>query len=108
MKYFDMLLVCLLSVTLNAQTTIGVQLYSFRNQIPKDIPGVLSTISKMGIKEVEGGGTYGMPMADFKQLLEKNNLKTISIGADFNKLKNDLPAVIEEAKSFGASYVVCF
>ncbi len=108
MKYINTLLICLLSVALNAQTTIGVQLYSFRNQIPKDIPGMLSTISKMGIKEVEGGGTYGMPMADFKQLLEKNNLKTISIGADYNKLKNDLPAIIEEAKSFGASYVVCF
>ena len=32
----------------------------------------------------------------------------ISIGADFDKLQKDLPAVIAEAKAFGAEYVVCF
>lgn len=96
---------CALSVS--AQT-IGVQLYSFRNQIPKDVPGMLAKISQMGITEVEGGGTYGLPMEDYKKLLAQNNLKMISIGADFEKLDKDLPSVIAEAKAFGAKYVTCF
>ncbi|MBC7851132.1 MAG: TIM barrel protein, partial [Chitinophagaceae bacterium] len=108
MKYlFTSLFSCLLVASI-AQTTIGVQLYTFRTQIPKDVPGMLSTISKMGLREVEGGGTYGLPFNDYKQLLEKNQLKMVSIGADFNKLQTDLPAVIAEAKAFGASYVTCF
>jgi sugar phosphate isomerase/epimerase len=69
---------------------------------------MLATISKMGIKEIEGGGTYGLPMDEYKQLLAKNNLKMISIAADFNKLQTDLPAIINEAKAFGAKYVTCF
>jgi len=108
MKYLILLSFSLFSLGLSAQTTIGVQLYSFRNQIPKDVPGTLATISKMGIKEIEGGGTYGLPMDEYKQILAKNNLKMISIAADFNKLQTDLPAIINEAKAFGASYVTCF
>ena len=36
------------------QSEIGVQLYTFRNQIPKDVPGMLQKISNMGIRELEG------------------------------------------------------
>lgn len=88
--------------------TIGVQLYSFRNQIPKDIPGTLASIRKMGIRELEGGGSYGLPREEFIGLLKQNKFDMVSIGADFDKLQKDLPSVIDEAKAFGAKYVVCF
>jgi sugar phosphate isomerase/epimerase len=87
---------------------IGAQLYSFRAQIPKDIPGTLQKIRAMGIREIEGGGSYGMPMTDYKALLDRLGFDMVSIGADFDKLQNDLPGVIREAKAFGARYVVCF
>jgi len=87
---------------------IGAQLYSFRNQIPKDIPGTLQKIRGIGIREIEGGGSYGMPMADYKALLDKLGFDMVSIGADFDRLQNDLPGIIREAKDFGARYVVCF
>lgn len=107
MKYCTMALLLFSTITVTAQT-IGVQLYTFRNQIPKDVPGMLAKISSMGIKEIEGGGTYGLPMEEYKQLLQKNGLTMISIAADFTKLDKDLPSVIEEAKAFGAKYVTCF
>jgi sugar phosphate isomerase/epimerase len=87
---------------------IGAQLYSFRNQIPKDVPGVLQQIRSMGIRELEGGGSYGMPMAEYKALLDRLGFDMVSIGADFDKLQKDLPGIIAEAKAFGARYVVCF
>jgi sugar phosphate isomerase/epimerase len=87
---------------------IGVQLYSFRNQIPKDIPGTMQKIRMMGISELEGGDTYGLPQAEFLSMINKMGFKMISIGADFDKLQKDLPSVIAEAKAFGAEYVVCF
>ena len=108
MKFLLQLLAILfLSVSVNAQE-IGVQLYSFRNQIPKDIPGTLQKIRMMGISELEGGDTYGLPQVEFKSLIDKMGFKMISIGADFDKLQTDLPSVIAEAKAFGAEYVVCF
>ncbi len=101
-------IVCLtfLYFSLHAQD-IGVQLYSFRNQFPKDVAGTLSRIRNMGITKLEGGSTYGLSVAEFKQLLDKNKLKVISIGANFDKLENDLYSVIGDAKTYGAKYVVC-
>jgi len=87
---------------------IGVQLYSFRNQIPQDVPGTLTKIREMGIVELEGGSTYGMKTEEFKSLIDRLGFKMVSIGAEFDKLEKELPTVINEAKAFGAAYVVCF
>ena len=95
------------SSTLSAQE-IGLQLYSLRNEFKTDVPGTLAQIQKWGIKEIEGGGTYGMPIEDFKKLLKQYNLKTVSVGADFQKLSDDPQSIIENAKAFGAKFVVCF
>lgn len=89
------------------QTEIGLQLYTFRKEIPKDIPGMLQKISSMGIRELEGGGTYGLPVDSFKALLNKNNLKIVCIGAGFNELDSNTQAVVDRAKTFGARYVTC-
>jgi len=87
---------------------IGVQLYSFRNQFKTDIPGTLDKINKMGIREVEGGDSYGMPADEFKSLLQKNQLKVVSVGADFKQLEENPQAAVATAKLYGAKYVVCF
>ncbi|MBC7827505.1 MAG: sugar phosphate isomerase/epimerase [Chitinophagaceae bacterium] len=97
----------LIPVIILAQTEIGLQLYTFRNQIPKDVSGMLQKISNMGIREIEGGGTYGLPIDSFKLLLQKNNLKMISIGAGFKELDTNAQATVDRAKTFGAAYVTC-
>ncbi len=87
---------------------IGVQLYTFRNQIPQDVPGTFEKISKMGIRELEGGGTYGLPVPEFKALLKKHNMKIVSVGADFNQLADNPQPAVDLAKTFDAKYVVVF
>jgi len=87
---------------------IGLQLYSLRDQLSKDVPGTISKVKSWGIKEVELAGTYGMSVSDFKNILQQNNLTVISTGADFNKLASEPQAVANEAKALGAKYVVCF
>ena len=90
-----------------AQTTIGLQLYSFRNEFKTDVAGTLKKISAMGIRQIEGGGTYGLPLDSFKHLLVKNHLTTISVGADYKDLQTNVQAVVANAKAFGAKYVMC-
>lgn len=91
-----------------AQTEIGLQLYSLRNEFKTDVPGTLDLVEKWKIREIEGGGTYGLPVEEFKELLKENKLKMVSVGADYNQLKGDLQPVIDNAKAFGAKYVVVF
>jgi sugar phosphate isomerase/epimerase len=97
----------LIAATVQAQIEIGLQLYSFRNQIPKDVPGALQKISAMGFRYLEGGGTYKLSKEEFKQLLDKNNLKMVSYGAGFEDLEKDPQAVAEKAAFFGSKYVMC-
>ncbi|MGA0444618.1 MAG: sugar phosphate isomerase/epimerase family protein [Flavobacteriaceae bacterium] len=85
----------------------GIQLYSLRDYFRTDIENSLKTISDWGITKVEGGDTYGMDETKFRNLLSKYNLETISIGADYEELKNNPKAVAEKAKRFGARFVMC-
>jgi len=95
------------SIPVLAQPKIGLQLYTFRNQFKTDVPGTFQKIHEMGIRYVEGGGTYGMSMPDFKALMAKNQLETVSVGADFKELSDNPQVIVDRAKAFGAKYVMC-
>ncbi|MFN8241650.1 MAG: sugar phosphate isomerase/epimerase [Bacteroidales bacterium] len=78
----------LLTITYSCQTgpkgkNIGLQLYSLRDTIWKDLPGTIEKVGKMGYKTVETAGygkgkLYGLDPAEFKALCEKNGLVVIS------------------------------
>ena len=102
----SIVLLLLLAISTQAQN-IGIQLYSLRNQFPKDVPGTLALIKSWGITEVEGGGTYGLSQEEFSKLLKENGLKVVSVGADFNDLDKDIDKIIKNAKAFGAKMVMC-
>ncbi|MEH6679269.1 MAG: sugar phosphate isomerase/epimerase [Sediminicola sp.] len=95
-----------LAFPLSAQE-VGLQLYSLREQFKTDVPGTLKTIGELGIEHLEGGGTYGLSEADFKELLVKNGLRITSLGASYEELRSDPEAVAKKALRFGASYVMC-
>lgn len=110
MKSFSFFLLCILVHSLqplSAQTNIGVQLYSFRNQFKTDVPGTLQAIENMGIRILEGGDSYGLPIKDIKMLLDKSKFKVVSVGADYNELVKDPMQIVEKAKAYGASYAMC-
>jgi len=108
MKLLSTIAFCLfLTGIASAQTVIGLQLYTFRNEFKKDVPGTLEKIHAMGIREIEGGGSYNLSMDAYKELLEKNKLSMVSIGADYKELETNVQDVIKEAKAFGAKYVMC-
>jgi sugar phosphate isomerase/epimerase len=86
----------------------GLQLYSLRNQFAKDAPGTMAKVKAMGFKDVEMAGTYGLSFPQFMKLLAQNELNVVSYGADFDKLQKDPQGVIDEARSYGAKYIVCF
>jgi sugar phosphate isomerase/epimerase len=86
---------------------IGLQLYSLRNEFKTDVPGTLAKIKGWNIQQIEGGGTYGLPVEEYKQLLKHNNLQMVSYGADFEELEKNPQAVISNAKAFGSKYIMC-
>src|SRR5476651_783824 len=95
----------------------GLQLYSLRDQLPKDVKGVIGKVAKAGYKEVETfgydakNGYWGLQSKDFSKLLKDNGLSTPSghygIDSFFGKGDTeDLKRYIEVANIIGQSYVV--
>ena len=85
----------------------GLQLYSLRNQFNNNIEETLKTIANWGINTIEGGDTYGMDEAEFRALLTKYELNPISIGVDYEELRDNPKEVVEKALRYGARFVMC-
>ncbi len=83
----------------------GLQLYSLRFELAKDVPGTLALLKPMGINEVEVSDYYGNIAKDFKKLLDKNGLKCTSMIFGYDKFEKDIESIVKEAKMFGAKFV---
>jgi sugar phosphate isomerase/epimerase len=86
---------------------VGLQLYSLRHEFPKDVEGTLAKIKEMGIRQIEGGGTYKLSQEDYKALLDKYGLQMASMGFGYERYNEDIEGVIKDAKAMGAKYVMC-
>ncbi|QDK81827.1 sugar phosphate isomerase/epimerase [Spirosoma sp. KCTC 42546] len=104
---FAGLLLCTLVVMAQKPAPVGLQLYSFRNQFAKDVPGTMAKVKEMGFREAEIAGTYGLSLSDFRKLLDQNGIKAISTGASFEDLDSNVPKIVAEAKALGVKYIVC-
>ena len=106
--FLAVLLLSGLTALAQKSAPVGLELYSFRDQFAKDVPGTMARVKQMGFREVEVAGTYGMNTGDFRKLLDQHGLKAIGVGASFEDLEGNVPKVLTEAKTLGAKYVVCF
>ena len=96
---------------------VGLQLYSLRDQLPKDVKGGIAKVAAAGYKEVEPfgyskkGGFWGLDAKAFSNLLKANGLTTPSAHFDMDQYfvhgkTDDLQTYIEAANITGMSYVI--
>ncbi|TWR28982.1 sugar phosphate isomerase/epimerase [Mucilaginibacter pallidiroseus] len=96
---------------------VGLQLYSLRDYLPKDVKGVIAKVAKAGYKEVETygyskqNGFWGLSAKEFSALLKAHGLTTPSghYGMDefFGTGKTtEFESYIEAAKATGQTYIV--
>ena len=83
---------------------VGLQLYSVRQHMPKDVPGTLAKIRAMGFREVEGGGDYGLGVAGFLAELRKAGLSVTSSHFGYEDWGRDKAARVGRARELGARY----
>jgi sugar phosphate isomerase/epimerase len=86
---------------------IGLQLYSLRAYLPKDLVGTLKQIRAMGFREVEGAGLWKQTAPGLKQALDAAGLRCQSTHMGLERLSKDLPGALAEARAVGATWVVC-
>jgi len=116
---------------------VGLQLYTFFNQIDDDVPGTLKKIADIGYKEIESafskkGGFYGMKPKEFSKVVTDLGMSWQShhvIGAPFKmpanakpitdangnpvkfppmgNLKENMQQLVDEIAEAGIPYLVC-
>ena len=84
---------------------LGVQLYSVRNPIAKDVPGTLARVRALGFREVELAGTYGLSAPQFRAELDRAGLRATSMHVGYERWRDSLSAVLDEARTLGVQYV---
>jgi sugar phosphate isomerase/epimerase len=100
--------------------TVGLQLYTVRNEMSKEPITTLKKLAEIGYKDVEcagysNGKIYGMTPKEFKNVLDSCGLQMnsahIGIGSTDGKqpktLRDNFAGACEDLASIGVKYVVC-
>lgn len=90
-----------------SKASIGLQLYSLREQLAADVPGTLDLVKSWGITNVELAGTYNLTPQQFKEQLDARGLNAVSGHFPFDRLRDDVEGVARDAKTLGLKYVGC-
>lgn len=86
---------------------LAIQLYSVREQLPKDYAGTLKELATLGFKEVESAGYYDHSAADVKKAVSDAGLKLVSAHYSSDALHKDLDQAIAFSHDLGLQYVIC-
>lgn len=99
---------------------VGLQLYTLRNELPKDLEGTLKKVADIGYKEVElfsysDGKFFGKSPKDFSALLKNLGLSapsghygTGNTNPDTKgTLTNDWKRAVDDAATVGQKYMAC-
>lgn len=83
--------------------SVGVQLYSLRDDARRDLAGTLAAIAEIGYSDVELLGSmanFGMPPAQLRRVLDDNGLRASSTHVSGSAL-DDLERQLDEAQTLG-------
>lgn len=80
----------------------GIQLYTVRQDLPKDTPGTLKQLHEIGFREVETAGFGKYSVKEFRQLLDEAGLKAPSAHVDLSK--PELGSIFEDLHTLGARF----
>jgi sugar phosphate isomerase/epimerase len=86
---------------------LGLELYSVREELPKDYAGTLKKVAALGYREVEAAGFYGHSAAEVKQAMAGAGLKCVSSHHSSADLGSKLDEIIAFHKTLGTQYIVC-
>lgn len=85
---------------------IGIQLYTVRSLLDKDLDGTLAALRGIGYREVELAGLHGRTPAQFRAALDRAKLVAPSGHFELTALRNEWPRIAAEAVTLGHRYVV--
>lgn len=100
---------CVVGVRMEAKKIqrLGMQLYTVRTEMEKDVDATLAKVAAIGYKEVEFAGYFKRTPAQIRDGLKKAGLTAPAAHIDYPSLAADkLAAMVEAAQVIGHRYLV--
>lgn len=85
---------------------IGLQLYTVRSALAKDIEGTIAAVAAAGITELEFAGYYNKSPAWWRELLKQHGLTAPSTHEALPATDSGWPAILDRANSMGHDIVI--
>jgi sugar phosphate isomerase/epimerase len=90
-----------------APQPIGLQLYTVRDLMQRDVEYTLRQVAGIGYREVEFAGLFDKEPKKVAGWLKKYGLTSPSSHIPLDRLTKNLQGVVDEVKTLGNDYVVC-
>jgi sugar phosphate isomerase/epimerase len=84
---------------------IGIQLYSVRQEMQRDMPGTLARLAAIGYRDVEFAGYFGRTPAAVRQLLDQNGLRAPSAHIQYETVRDSFDRIADEAAAIGHTFI---
>ncbi|MDQ6828252.1 MAG: sugar phosphate isomerase/epimerase [Gemmatimonadota bacterium] len=85
---------------------IGLQLYTVRKMMERNVEATLSAVSAIGYREVELNGLYGLTPAAMRQMLDRNHLLAPSSHISLEDMRANWPRTLDAAAILGQKFIV--
>jgi sugar phosphate isomerase/epimerase len=85
---------------------IGIQLYTVRRELTKDVDGTLGRLAEIGYREVEFAGYPEGSAQSLRRILDRHGLTAPSSHVGFQALRSDWDRTLDQAATVGQRYVV--
>lgn len=86
--------------------SVGLQLYTLRNELSQDFEGTLAHVAELGYKEMEFAGYYGRSASEVRSILDQNGMTSPAAHIQLQALRDDLEGEVERAATLGQKFIV--
>lgn len=84
----------------------GVQLYTVRTLMQRDVRETLAAVAAAGYREVETAGLFGLAPGEFRAALERSGLVSPAAHMPIDSLRQDLDGSVAAARALGQEWII--
>lgn len=85
---------------------VGLELYTVRSEMAKDVAATLARVAQIGYKEVEFAGYFRLPPGQVRALLDTNKMTSPSVHTAIEVLERDFDTQAAAAKVIGHQILI--
>jgi len=85
---------------------LGLQLYTVRSLMDRDVEGTIADVAKIGYKEVELAGLHDKTAKEMRAILDRHGVRARSSHSSMQDIRRNWDRTLDDAATLGQTYIV--